>query len=445
MNYSIESAGDVKKTVSFEFPESEIRERIDTYYRDLNRKITIKGFRPGKVPRQVLERKFQKDAYREIAFTLMDEAIQELLKNEGDILNILPTSALDLAAEPPFRFMAEIEVKPKIADIPYKGIAVTREMQVPTDEEIDLHLRMHQRNLTRYEKITETRALNEGDMAILAYKATENGQIVAAENDFRYTVGNHFFSADFDRAIVGMQVDETRTITVSFASDHRMEAFAGKTLDLEVRLTEIREPILPPIDDELAQKLGVFKNLDELKETIRTRLTQGYEKRAEQKMHEQIFDAIDQMVQFEVPPKMIDTELGIIVEDYKRAIQYHGGKPENIDEEPLRQQYRPLAEKQAKRHLILEKIAKQEGLSVEESEMQTFYKEMAESLGQDEKVIAQYYESYPAMVEHVRETLLEKKAMRLIVESCTITEVPADAPTGEHPKSESVEEPVSPT
>ncbi len=443
MNYSIESAGAVKKTVSFEFPEAEIRERIDAYYKDLNRKITIKGFRPGKVPRPVLERKFQKDAQREIAFNLMDEAIQELLKNESDILNILPTSALDLAAEPPFRFMAEIEVKPEIADIPYKGIAVTRERHVPTDEEIDVHLQMHQRNLTRYEAIAENRPLKEGDMAILAYKATENGQIVAAENEFRYTVGNHFFSADFDRAIEGMQVDETRTVTVSFASDHRMEAFAGKTLDLEVRLTEIREPILPPIDDELAKRLGEFQNLDELKQAIRHRLTQGYEKRAEQKMHEQIFEAIGQMVQFEVPQKMIDTELGIIVEDYKRAIQYHGGKPENIDEEQLRQQYRPLAEKQARRHLILEKIAKQEGLSVEESEMQHFYKEMAQSLGQDEKVIAQYYESYPAMVEHVRETLLEKKAMRLIVDACTVTEVPADAPTDDPPENESAEEPAS--
>jgi len=443
MNYSIESAGEVKKTVSFEFPEAEIRERIDTYYKDLNRNITIKGFRPGKVPRPVLERKFQKDAYREIAFNLMDEAIKELLKNESDILNILPTSPLDLAAEPPFRFMAEIEVKPQIADIPYKGIAVTRERHVPSEEEIDVHLRMHQKNLTRYEKIAENRPLKEGDMAILAYKATENGQIVAAENDFRYTVGNRFFSADFDRAIEGMQVDETRTITVSFASDHRMEAFAGKTLDLEVRLTEIREPILPPIDDELAKKLGEFQNLDELKQAIRDRLTQGYEKRSEQKMHEQIFDAIDHMVQFEVPQKLIDTELGIIVDDYKRAILYHGGKPENIDEEPLRQQYRPLAEKQARRHLILEKIAKQEGLSVDASEIQAFYKETAESLGQDEKVIAQYYEAYPAMVEHVRETLLEKKAMRLIVEACTVTEVPADAPTDERTENASVEEPAS--
>lgn len=439
MNYSIESASEIKKTVSFEFPEDEIRQKLDTYYKELNQKISIKGFRPGKVPRSVLERKFQKEAYKDIAFDLMDNAIKELLSKENGIINILPLGALNLSADPPYRFQAEIEIKPDIADIPFKGISVTRKCYVPTEEEIETHLKLHQKNLTRYEKIAENRPLKEGDMAILQYKAMENGQIVAAENEFRYTVGNRFFTADFDQAIEGMQIDETRTVTVSFPEGHRMEAFAGKTLTLEVRLVEIREPILPAIDDELAKQLGDFKNLDELKQAIRERLNAGYQKRSEQKMHEDIFAEIDKMVSFEVPQKLINTENEFIVEDYKRAIQYHGGKPENLDEAALRERYRPLAEKQARRHLVLEKIAKQEGLSVDEADLKAFYKDMAESVGQDANVIEQYYSANPAMVENLQGTLLEKKAMRLIVDSCNITEVPAEAETGENIEEEIVE------
>jgi trigger factor len=439
MNYSIESASEIRKTVSFEFPEDEIRQKMDTYYKELNQKISIKGFRPGKVPRAVLERKFQKEAQKDVALDLMDNAIQELMSKEKDIIHILPLDALDLSADPPYRFQTEIEVKPNLADIPFRGISVTRKRYTPRDEEIETHLKLHQKNLTRYEKIAENRPLKDGDMAILQYKATENGQIVAAENEFRYTMGNHFFTADFDQAIDGMQVDETRTVTVSFPEGHRMEAFAGKTIALEVRLVEIREPILPAIDDELAKQLGDFQNLEELRQAIRERLDAGYQKRSEQKMHEDIFAEIDKMISFEVPQKLINVENDFIVEDYKRAIQYHGGKPENLDEAALKERYRPLAEKQARRHLILEKIARQEGLSVDEADLKAFYKDMAESVGQDANVIEQYYSANSAMVENLRETLLEKKAIRLIVDSCNITEVPAEAETGENIEEEIVE------
>ncbi|WP_028326132.1 trigger factor [Desulfatirhabdium butyrativorans] len=439
MNYSIESASEIRKTVSFEFPEDEIRQKIDTYYRELNQKISVKGFRPGKVPRAVLERKFQKEAQKDVALDLMDNAIQEMMAKEKDIVHILPISALDLSSDPPYRFQTEIEVKPNLADIPFRGIAVTRKCHTPSDQEVETHLKLHQKNLTRYEKIAETRPLKDGDMAILQYKATENGQTVAAENDFRYTMGNHFFTADFDQAIDGMQVDETRTVTVSFPEGHRMEVFAGKTLVFEVRLVEIRAPILPAIDDELAKQLGDFQNLEELKQAIRERLDAGYRKRAEQKLHEDIFAEIDTMIHFEVPQKLIDIENDIIVEDYKRAIQYHGGKPENLDEAALKERYRPLAEKQARRHLILEKVARQEGVLVEEADLKEFYRNMAEGIGQDANVIEQYYNANGAMMDSLRETLLEKKAMRLIVDSCNITEVPAEAETGENIEEEIVE------
>lgn len=439
MNYLIESASEIRKTVSFEFPEDEIRQKIDAYYKELNQKISIKGFRPGKVPRAVLERKFQKEAQKDVALDLMDNAIQEMMSKEKDIVHILPVSALDLASDPPYRFQADIEVKPNLADIPFRGIAVTRKLYTPGDQEIETHLKLHQKNLTRYEKIAESRPLKDGDMAILQYKATENGQTVAAENDFRYTMGNHFFTADFDQAIDGMQVDETRTVTVSFPEGHRMEVFAGKTLVFEVRLVEIRAPILPAIDDELAKQLGDFQNLEELKQAIRERLDAGYRKRAEQKLHEDIFAEIDTMIHFEVPQKLIDIENDIIVEDYKRAIQYHGGKPENLDEAALKERYRPLAEKQARRHLILEKVARQEGVLVEEADLKEFYRNMAEGIGQDANVIEQYYNANGSMMDSLRETLLEKKAMRLIVDSCNITEVPAEAETGENIEEEIVE------
>ncbi|MEJ2285910.1 MAG: trigger factor, partial [Desulfobacterales bacterium] len=213
--------------------------------------------------------------------------------------------------------------------------------------------------------------------------------------------------------------------TVKFPADYHNKKLANLDISFQVALNEIREEMLPAIDDALAKKAGQYQSLDELKKVIEDNLVQGYSKRVEQELHEQIYSELISRSDFEVPDAMVEMELEGIIEEAVRSFSYRNITMEELGltRESIAEKYRDTAFKQVKRHLLLGKLIEQESLTISDDELEDALKEMAENFNQPVEEVKKYYDQNKDKIEFFKHTLLEKKAINLIIDGSKIEDV----------------------
>jgi trigger factor len=238
-------------------------------------------------------------------------------------------------------------------------------------------------------------------------------------------IGENRIIQDFDDQLVGLKPGDKKDFEVKFPQDYFNKKLADLDISFQVTLNEIREEVLPEIDDVFAKKAGRYKSLDELKKAISDNLEQGYNKRMEQELHEQIYKELISNSDFEVPDIMVDMELEGIVEEAERSFTNRNISMEDIGltRESIAEKYRDTAVIQVKRHLLLGKLIDQESLKISDEELEDGLKEMADNFNQPLEQIKNYYDQNKDKIEYFKHTLLEKKAIKLIIDSSKIEEV----------------------
>ena len=246
-------------------------------------------------------------------------------------------------------------------------------------------------------------------------------------------LGDGHISEDFDKGVEGMNPGDEKEMTVTFPDDYFNKKIAGHTVDFKVKLNEIRKEVLPEIDDEMAKQLGPFSTMDEVRQKIKENLTEGYTKRSEQELNEQIFSQILEKTEFEVPDVMVDYELDHIVADAERSFSYHNKTFEEagISKESLKEKYRDTAEKQVRRQLILGKIVEQEKMELADEDLEKGFEEMAANYNQPVDVIKGVYGKSGEQLELFKHALLEKQAIKLIMKKNEIEMVEPEKETSE--------------
>lgn len=433
MPFKIEDVSSVKKTLHIEVPQEEVVQELDKAYNQLMKSAKVKGFRPGKVPRPVLERMFKKDVHADVSSRLIQSSFIDAIKQSD--LKIVGNPELDppeLAADSAYEYKATVEITPDISDINYKGMDLTRTLYAPGDDEVDAQLKALQKGMAQHEKVTEDRPVQADDFVLLDLEGTHDGKPVpefTKTENFNLQIGKAVISEDVDQQITGMKVGESKKFTTQFDKDFPNENLAGLEISFEVVLNEIRQENLPPLNDALAKKAGPYKTLDELKTVILDNIKQGYEKRKEQELNEQIFKELISRTTFEVPDAMVEMELQGIIEEAERSFAYRNTSLEDmgLSKEMIAEKYRDTALNQVKRHLILGKMIDQEKLEVDKGEVESGLKEMSENFNQPLEGIKQYYDQNKDKLELFKHTLLEKKAIKLILDSSSIKDVKPEA------------------
>ena len=430
MKVTVEDQSTVKKILHIEVPQDEVVRELNSAYIELKKTAKIKGFRPGKAPRSVLERLYGKDVRADVTGKLIQSAFVDALKETE--LNIVGSPQVDppeLDAQSAYAFDAAVEINPDIADIEFKGLELNRTQYEATEEEIDAQLQVLQKNLTKREKIKADRPLKIGDVAVIDYEGFKNGQPfdpAKKTENFTLKVGEGHLVKDLDDGLVGMQVNTEKEIEATFPDDYYKEEMAGQKLVLKVKLNEIREEIIPELDDDFARSISdKFESLDVLKEKVRENLLEGYQKRTEQELNEQIFQKLLEKTDFEVPDTMVDSELAQIISDAERSFAQSNKSLEDVGltKEGLEAQYRPTAEKQVRRHLILSKLIDQEKMELSDEELDQGFQEMADIYQQPVEHLKGYYSQNKDGLAYFKHTLLEKKVLKLIIESGRITDM----------------------
>ena len=429
MQVTVEDISSVKKTLHIEISKEEVAREIDKAYDEIKRTAKIKGFRPGKTPRSVLEKMFRKDVLADVSSRLIQSSFIDAIKEKD--LRVVGRPKLappDLDSSQPYKYAATVEVTPPIEDLDYKGLKLKRSQYRVSADEVNTQLKMLQKNLAKLQKIGENRPVAEGDHVLIDFEGFRDGKPFAAAprtENFTLKVGAGSVLKEFDQQLVGMSPGASREFPLTFPDDYGNKALAGQTVNFKVSLSEIREEILPDIDDELAKRVGRYDTLEALKQEIVANLTQGYEKRVEQELNEQAFGALLERTRFEVPETLVEMELEGIVEEAERSFAHRNTSLEDmgLSREIISTKYRETAVKQVKRHLLLGKLIDQEKLALSDAEVEEAIEKMAASFQQPAEQIRRYYRENPEKMDYFKHALLEKKATKLILDGSAIEDV----------------------
>jgi len=438
MQVKIEDQSTVKKTIHIEIEGKDVTAELDKAYRDLGKSASIKGFRKGKIPRKVLETRYSKDVKAEIISRLIQDSYSEAVKENGIVGIVGPPSVVDklpeLEQDKPFNFSINVEVKPVLSDIEFKGIELKKNMYKPSEEEIDAQLQMIRQTMSTNQTVTEERPVKESDLVLIDYEGFVDG------NPFIHTpkienylmdIGSKNMPAEFSEKLIGTIPPMALEIEVSYEESHTEKELAGKKVTYKVNLKEIQEKVLPPLDDTLAEKLGQFENLEGIKDAIRTNLEAGYNVRVHQELSEQVFTDLLGKTDFELPDVLLESELSGIVAETEQAYQHHNVSLEEvgITKEMIRTKYRDVAEQQARRHVLIGKIIEQEKLELTENEMEAAFAGMAKAMNGNIEIVKKmfYTDDGKYQLEYIKMIELEKKAMNHIINNATIIEVEPEA------------------
>jgi trigger factor len=425
MNVNVEDISSIKKKVSIEISEDQVTKEVDSFYRELGRKAKIKGFRPGKVPRNILERHFKDYVKTEVVQKLVQDTYPTALSET----NLHPVSNPmidpgDLESGKPFQYSATIEVKPEIKLEEYLGLNIEGKKEEVKDEEVEERLKGLQNLHANLKTIQEARPIQNGDFVIVDYEARMDGKPLEEGKaiDLTVEVGSGRFIPAFEEKLIGLRLEEEKEIEVSFPEDYGYKKWAGKTISFHVKIKEIKEKILPILDDEFAKDLGDYSSLEELKDKLKQEIEREKKLALERQLKDQMVDQLLQKNTFEVPESLVEEQTKALVSDTKLRLATQGIKIDTlgISEEKFQEDYREAAMRQVRTFLILEKIAGQEGITVTDEEVEDRFREISERTHQKFDVVKRYYEKN-GLIPEVKAGIMNEKTLNLILEKANIS------------------------
>ena len=424
MKANVEEISSIKKKVSIEIPEDQVTKEVESFYKDLGKKAKIKGFRPGKVPRDILERYFKDYVKAEVVQKLIQDTYPQAL-SEADLQPVSPPviDPGEFVEGKSYQYSAVIETKPDITLGGYTGLKIEGKKEGAKDEEVEERLKALQNLHANLKTLSEARPIQAGDYVILDYEASMGGKPLEGGKavDFTVEVGSGQFIPAFEEKLIGVKPEEEKTMEVSFPEDYGYQKWAGKTISFDVKIKEIKEKILPPLDDEFAKDLGDYSSFEELREKLKGEIEKEKELALERQLKDLVVDQLLEANPFEVPESLVEEQAKAMVSDTKLRLAAQGVVLKNmgVSEEKLQEDYRAMAQKQVRTFLILEKIAGQEGIEVTDEEAEGRLREMSERMHQKFDVVKRYYEKNGLLPE-VKAGIIRDKTLNFLIEKANI-------------------------
>jgi trigger factor len=438
MQIKIEDKSSIKKVLSIEIPAEDITVELDKAYGELNKNANIKGFRKGKIPRKVLENRFENDVHADIVPKLIQNAYEEAIKQHK--LNAVGNPKVDppkLIPGNSYAFDISIEVPPELGDIEFEGIELKKVKYDVSDANIESQLHMIRKTMAKKESVKEPRPVKNTDFVLIDYEVFLDGvpyeKIPKLEN-YMLSIENNDMPVEFGEKLIGCIPVQDLDIEVTYGQEKDVaDELKGKTIVFKVKLKEIREEVLPELNDDLAKELGKYESLEELKTAIRTQLENSIAQRVKHELAEQVFQHLIDKYNFEVPEAFIEVELNDIIYEAEQAYAANNIKLEDtgLSREILREQYKDTAEKQARRHIILNKIITQEKLELSDEELEKSFEKMALGMNIPIDSVKNFFNKSEFQLGNYKYTQLSDKAVNMIIGKGHVTEVEADDEHGD--------------
>lgn len=424
MRVQIEDIGPFSKKISFTIPEEAVLSAMESAYRTLNRSVKLKGFRPGKVPRSILERYYKSQVQEEVLGKLIADSYRQAVSENG----LTPVSEPQIGErnfEPgkDFQYSLTVEVKPEITVDGYLGLEVPQEAAQVGEEEVEARLKILQENHAQLKPLDPPRPLREKDFAVLDFEGSLAGKPLEGwtVKDHLVEVGSNSLVGALDEKLAGLSVNEEKDVALTLPENYARPELAGQEIQVHLRVKEIKEKVLPPLDDEFAKDMGDFSTLADLRSKVRETLIAEKARQAEDAAKEKLLKLLVEKHPFALPQSMIDRQVQHLIARTELRLSRQGVKLEeaSLDRAKLRESFLPDAEKQVRASLILEKIAARESLSVSTEEMDARLAEIAAQINQRPEAVRSYYEKKD-LLEDLRGQLLQEKTLDFLLKNAKI-------------------------
>lgn len=378
MKVAVEEIEGCKRRLAVEAPIDVVQQEWERAYGRVQKQARLPGFRKGHVPRSLVKLHFADDVRREVAEHLIPDVYRQAL-SEARIAPVNEPDLQDVKLEEntPLSFTAVVDVKPAIELGDLKGLAVQHAAVPVTDEEVAETLEHMREQQAEFRSVE--RAAAPGDLVIVDYTLKPQGLDPTTANGYQFIVGAGSVIPEIDQAVVGMRAGEQREVGVRFADDHRMETLRGRAGAADLKLVEVKEKILPALDDDFAKALGEFDTLDAVRAEVRKQLEARRASDERRQLEDKVVDALLERHTFGIPEAMVLRHISHQVEHARERMRRQGVDPDRVewDYGKLVAELRPGAEKAVRRALLLEAVAEREGLQSSDADVDAEVEKLA--------------------------------------------------------------------
>ncbi|RLB70645.1 MAG: trigger factor [Deltaproteobacteria bacterium] len=426
MKVTVEDLSPIKKKLSLEIDADAVDAELENAYKEISKTADIKGFRKGKVPKKILEQHYGPKAQYNAAGPLINNSLYKaLLDNKIEAVSqpeVVESGVVE--AGKPFLYEAEVEVRPEIIAKDYTKLKLEKE-KFSFDETAVQQQLEHIVNSRTVLEVTSRKKARDGDTVIIDFEGFIDGTAFdnGAGTDFELALGSNSFIPGFEAQLVGMKREQEKEVEVTFPEGYGSKDLAGKPAVFKVLVKEIKEKIVPKIDDALAKELDA-KNLDELKVQIKENTITQEKKRIDGQLQENLMTALIGNNSFDVPEGMIENQLHHLKDSFTRNLKAQGMTLEmlGMDNESFAKTYREMAIEKVQGELLLDAIAEQEEIVVDESEIESKMQSFADESDVPLDQVQKYFEGEQNLAG-LKGQILQEKVTKFLLDQAIVTEV----------------------
>jgi len=394
----MEELSPVKKKLSMEIPWSDVKNELDSVYHEMGKKAKIKGFRPGKIPRKILESYFKDQAEEETINNIINKYYWQTLEEKGIAAVSRPEITQEgLKENTDFAFTASFETEPEIEPKNYKGIELEKEEIKVTDDDVEKRIDEIRQMFATMEEIQDDRSVINGDFVTIDFDGSLDGESYKELNaqDYMLEIGSQRFVPGFEEQLIGMKKGDAKEIKVTFPADYHESKFAGKEVIFNVTMKNIKEKKLPETDENFIKNFEKYNSLTDFKDDVRKSLEEKFQNQAKINLQNKITEILINENDFEVPNALLERQIYYMMADMQRRMTSAGMDEKSAMDYSLtmHDKFKDDAAKIVKSFLLLKKIAQKESFVAEESDMDEYIKELSVQTGRDYELLKKMYES----------------------------------------------------
>lgn len=417
MSFKVDTMEKNMAKLTIEVDAAEVEKAIQKAYTKQKGRLSVPGFRKGKVPRQLVEKMYGVEIFYEDAVNEMIPAAYSDAADECD-LEIVSRPKIDVVqieSGKNFIFTAEVAVKPEVTLGEYKGIEVPKNDVEVTDEEVQEEVDKAREQNSRMITV-EDRPVQDGDVTKIDFEGFVDGEAFEGGKgtDYPLTIGSHTFIDTFEEQLIGKNIGEKTEVNVTFPEEYQAEELKGKPATFKVTVKEIKYKELPELDDDFVQDVSEFNTVDEYKADIKAKILERKENQAKAEKEDAVIEKIIEGASMEIPEAMIEFQVQNMIEDFARRLQQQGLGIEQymqytgLTADKLKEDMKPQAVKRIQSRLVLEAVAKAENIEVTEDDINKEIDEMAKSYMMEADKLREYMGD--AEKENMKSDIAVKKA-----------------------------------
>ncbi len=425
MQITIEDLSPVEKKVEFELPWAEVAPKLDKAYDSLRRGVRLPGFRPGKVPRAMLERMYRRQVEDEVARELVERSLGQAIQ-ENQIQPVAPPAVaeIEIKTGAPFKFSARVEVRSQVTPKDYAGIEVNRRPPVVTDEQVAEALEGYRRRLTQFKPVDSRKETGDADLVraeisgkVGEHKIKRRELMVDLEDD----VGGPL--PGLASRLRGKPIGGDAPVEVDYTlpAEGVPAEMAGRHVHLHVSIKEAREKQVPALDDELAKDTGEAETLEGLRAKVREKLADTDRTRIKREMERALIKELVAKNEFPIAPALIERYAQAIVNRAKSQLMMMGVDVESVDDAKMRAEVKTEAEEEARGAILLQAIGAREGITAGDADVQKRIAELAAGRNESPKQLRAELEK-DHRIQQLETQIREQKTLDMLISQAKITD-----------------------